>query len=90
MNTILNISAAIISPAIVISAMAYMINSVNKRIDDTNKRIDDLRSQMKSDNEKLVSTIREIIVVAQGIDNRLENLNQTMTRHLEFHASDKS
>ena len=90
MNTILNIGAAIISPALIISVMVFMINSVNKRMDDMNRRIDDLRSEMKSDHAKLASALGDLSSVVQGIDKRLENLNQTMTRHLEFHASNKS
>ena len=83
MNTILNIGIAIISPALIISVMIFMINSVNKRIDD-------LRSEMKSDHEKLANALGDLSSVVQRIDKRLENLNQTMTRHLEFHASNKS
>ncbi len=83
MNTVLNIGIAIISPALIISVMIFMINSVNKRIDD-------LRSEMKSDHAKLASALGDLSSVVQGIDQRLENLNQTMTRHLEFHASNKS
>ena len=83
MNTMLNIGVMIISPAIVIGVMAFMTNSVNKRIDD-------LRSEMKSEHEKLANAIRELASVVQGIDKRVENLNQTMTRHLEFHAKDKT
>ena len=83
MNTVLNIGIAIISPALIISVMIFMINSVNKRIDD-------LRSEMKSDHAKLASALGDLSSVVQGIDKRLENLNQTMTRHLEFHASNKS
>ena len=83
MNTVLNIGIAIISPALIISVMIFMINSVNKRIDD-------LRSEMKSDHAKLASALGDLSSVVQGIDKRLENLNQTMTRHLEFHATNKS
>ena len=83
MNTALNIGIAIISPALIISVMIFMINSVNKRIDD-------LRSEMKSDHAKLASALGDLSSVVLGIDKRLENLNQTMTRHLEFHASNKS
>ena len=83
MNTMLNIGIAIISPALIISVMIFMINSVNKRIDD-------LRSEMKSDHAKLASALGDLASVVQGIDQRLENLNQTMTRHLEFHATNKS
>ena len=83
MNTILNIGIAIISPALIISVMIFMINSVNKRIDD-------LRSEMKSDHAKLANALGDLSSVVLGIDKRLENLNQTMTRHLEFHASNKS
>ena len=83
MNTVLNIGIAIISPALIISVMIFMINSVNKRIDD-------LRSEMKSDHAKLANALGDLSSVVQGIDKRLENLNQTMTRHLEFHASNKS
>ena len=90
MNTILNIGAAIISPALIISVMIFMINSVNKRIDDSNKRIDDLKSEIKSDHEKLANALGDLSSVVQGLDKRLENLNQTMTRHLEFHATNKS
>lgn len=90
MNTILNIGIAVISPALIISVMIFMINSVNKRMDDMNRRIDDLRSEMKSDHAKLASALGDLASVVQGIDKRLENLNQTMTRHLEFHASNKS
>ena len=90
MNTILNIGIAVISPALIISVMIFMINSVNKRMDDMNRRIDDLRSEMKSDHAKLASALGDLSSVVQGIDKRLENLNQTMTRHLEFHASNKS
>ena len=70
-------------PALIISVMIFMINSVNKRIDD-------LRSEMKSDHAKLANALGDLSSVVQGIDKRLENLNQTMTRHLEFHASNKS
>ena len=90
MNTVLNIGIAIISPALIISVMIFMINSVNKRIDDMNRRIDDLRSEMKSDHAKLASALGDLSSVVLGIDKRLENLNQTMTRHLEFHATNKS
>ena len=90
MNTILNIGIAIISPALIISVMIFMINSVNKRMDDMNRRIDDLRSEMKSDHAKLASALGDLSSVVQGIDKRLENLNQTTTRHLGFHASNKS
>ena len=90
MNTILNIGIAVISPALIISVMIFMINSVNKRIDDMNRRIDDLRSEMKSDHAKLANALGDLSSVVQGIDKRLENLNQTMTRHLEFHDSNKS
>ena len=90
MDTVLNIGIAIISPALIISVMIFMINSVNKRMDDMNRRIDDLRSEMKSDHAKLASALADLSSVVQGIDKRLENLNQTMTRHLEFHASNKS
>ncbi len=90
MNTILNIGAAIISPALIISVMIFMINSVNKRMDDMNRRIDDLRSEMKSDHAKLASALGDLSSVVQAVDKRLENLNQTMTRHLEFHATNKS
>ena len=90
MNTILNVGAAIISPALIISVMIFMINSVNKRIDDSNKRIDDLKSEIKSDHEKLANALSDLSSVVLGIDKRLENLNQTMTRHLEFHATNKS
>ena len=90
MNTILNIGIAIISPALIISVMIFMINSVNKRIDDSNKRIDDLKSEMKSDHAKLSNALGDLSSVVQGIDKRLENLNQTTTRHLEFHATNKS
>ena len=83
MNTILNIGVAIISPALIISVMIFMINSVNKRIDD-------LKSEMKSDHEKLANAMGELSSVVQGLDKRLENLNQTMTRHLEFHATNIS
>ena len=83
MNTILNIGIAIISPALIISVMIFMINSVNKRIDD-------LRSEMKSDHAKLANALGDLSSVVLGIDKRLENLNQTMTRHLEFHATNKS
>ena len=83
MNTVLNIGIAIISPALIISVMIFMINSVNKRIDD-------LRSEMKSDHAKLANAVGDLSSVVLGIDKRLENLNQTMTRHLEFHASNKS
>ena len=83
MNTILNIGIAVISPALIISVMIFMINSVNKRIDD-------LRSEMKSDHAKLANALGDLSSVVQGIDKRLENLNQTMTRHLEFHATNKS
>ena len=83
MNTVLNIGIAIISPALIISVMIFMINSVNKRIDD-------LRSEMKSDHAKLASALGDLSSVVLGIDKRLENLNQTMTRHLEFHATNKS
>ena len=83
MNTILNIGIAIISPALIISVMIFMINSVNKRIDD-------LRSEMKSDHAKLANALGDLSSVVQGVDKRLENLNQTMTRHLEFHATNKS
>ena len=86
----MNIGIAIISPALIISVMIFMINSVNKRMDDMNRRIDDLRSEMKSDHAKLASALGDLSSVVQGIDKRLENLNQTMTRHLEFHASNKS
>ena len=104
MNTILNIGAAIISPALIISVMVFMINSVNKRIDDMNKRfddmskrfddannrVDDLKSEMKSDHAKLSNAMGELSSVVLGLDKRLENLNQTTTRHLEFHATNKS
>ena len=97
MNTILNIGAAIISPALIISVMVFMINSVNKRIDDmskrfddANNRVDDLKSEMKSDHAKLSNAMGELSSVVQGVDKRLENLNQTTTRHLEFHATNKS
>ena len=83
MNTILNIGIAIISPALIISVMIFMINSVNKRIDD-------LRSEMKSDHAKLSNAMGELSSVVLGLDKRLENLNQTTTRHLEFHATNKS
>ena len=83
MNTILNIGIAVISPALIISVMIFMINSVNKRIDD-------LRSEMKSDHAKLANAVGDLSSVVLGIDKRLENLNQTMTRHLEFHATNKS
>ena len=55
-----------------------------------NRRIDDLRSEMKSDHAKLASALGDLSSVVLGIDKRLENLNQTMTRHLEFHAANKS
>ena len=83
MNTILNIGIAVISPALIISVMIFMINSVNKRIDD-------LRSEMKSDHAKLANAVGDLSSVVLGLDKRLENLNQTMTRHLEFHATNKS
>ena len=83
MNTILNIGIAVISPALIISVMIFMINSVNKRIDD-------LKSEIKSDHEKLANALSDLSSVVQGLDKRLENLNQTMTRHLEFHATNKS